>query len=158
MRTKQTLTAGLSAALVMAAPSSATQIAASESAATAPLTLPHRILRLENGLTLVLMPEDAIPNVGVELWIRGGSREERPGQFGIAHLFEHQLAGAGANRLYANPTNRALTRSTVRATGAGTDPVNTKPRTGETTRKRTPTTTGATPSRLNHERTARDRW
>ncbi|HEY0112634.1 MAG TPA: insulinase family protein [Allosphingosinicella sp.] len=96
-------------------------VAAKPAQATATLSMPHRVVRMENGLTLVLMPDETLPNVGVELWIRGGAREERAGQFGIAHLFEHQIAGSPAGRVLSNRENRALLARSQRGGGAGTD-------------------------------------
>ncbi|CAN5747021.1 hypothetical protein BH23GEM11_BH23GEM11_09450 [soil metagenome] len=46
---------------------------------------------LANGLTVVLAPDDAVPVVAVNLWYGVGSRNERPGRTGFAHLFEHMM-------------------------------------------------------------------
>ncbi len=46
---------------------------------------------LDNGLTLVLAPDPAVPVVAVNLWYGVGSRNERPGRTGFAHLFEHMM-------------------------------------------------------------------
>lgn len=111
----------LLAAASPALPAFPPAVAATPAQASASLSMPHRVVRLENGLTLILMPDEALPNVGVELWIRGGAREERAGQFGIAHLFEHQLAGSPAVRVLSNRENRALSGRSQRGGGAGTD-------------------------------------
>jgi predicted Zn-dependent peptidase len=89
--------------------------------ASAGVSLPHQIARLENGLTLVMQPDPSLPNVGVELWIGGGAREEKAGQFGFAHLFEHQLAGA-PTLVGSNQENRALAARGLRGSGAGAEP------------------------------------
>ncbi len=47
--------------------------------------------RLDNGLRVVLQPDDSLPLVAVNLWYHVGSRDERPGRTGLAHLFEHML-------------------------------------------------------------------
>jgi zinc protease len=47
--------------------------------------------RLDNGLRVVLAPDDRLPLVAVDLWIHVGSKNERPGLTGFAHLFEHML-------------------------------------------------------------------
>jgi zinc protease len=47
--------------------------------------------RLSNGLTLVLAPDPAVPVVAVNLWYGVGSRNERHGRTGFAHLFEHMM-------------------------------------------------------------------
>lgn len=46
---------------------------------------------LENGLTVVLAPDSSIPIVAVNLWYGVGSRNEREGRTGFAHLFEHMM-------------------------------------------------------------------
>ena len=48
-------------------------------------------LRLDNGLRLVLHPDRSLPLVTVNLWFHVGSKDERPGLTGFAHLFEHML-------------------------------------------------------------------
>lgn len=113
----------LAAALVTVFPLAEGRGAAPPTAQTeaAALLLQNRVVKLENGLTLLLAPDPSQPNVGVELWLRGGAREERPGEHGAAHLFEHQLAGAPAPRLLTNPSNKALSDRVRRGGGAGTD-------------------------------------
>lgn len=46
---------------------------------------------LENGLRIVLSPDPSVPIVAVNLWYDVGSRNEGPGQTGLAHLFEHMM-------------------------------------------------------------------
>lgn len=93
---------------------------AAHAAAFAEVRLPWRLVRLENGLTLLMHPDSTLPAVGVEVWVRGGSREEGPGQFGVAHLFEHNLPTSG--RFLGNPENRARRSRALRERGAGTEP------------------------------------
>jgi zinc protease len=47
--------------------------------------------RLDNGLRVVLSRDPAAPVVAVNLWYDVGSRNERPGRTGFAHLFEHMM-------------------------------------------------------------------
>ena len=56
-----------------------------------PPRLPLERHRLDNGLQIVLQPDRALPLVAVNLWYHVGSRDERPGRTGLAHLFEHML-------------------------------------------------------------------
>jgi len=70
------------------------------------IDLPTQVVTLENGLTLVMQRDTSMPQVGVEVWVRGGAREEAEGQYGIAHLFEHNVPLPG--RFMSNPENRAL--------------------------------------------------
>jgi zinc protease len=51
--------------------------------------IPHQKFVLDNGLTLLVHTDHAVPVVGVNLWYHVGSRNERPGKTGFAHLFEH---------------------------------------------------------------------
>jgi predicted Zn-dependent peptidase len=53
--------------------------------------------RLENGLTVVLAPDRAVPVVAVNLWYGVGSRNERAGRTGFAHLFEHLMFQGSAH-------------------------------------------------------------
>jgi zinc protease len=56
-----------------------------------PLSLNFQRHQLENGLRVILHTDPAIPLVAVNLWYYVGSRNERPGRTGFAHLFEHML-------------------------------------------------------------------
>lgn len=53
------------------------------------LHLPYTQFTLENGLTVVVHRDPALPIVAVNLWYHVGSANERPGRTGFAHLFEH---------------------------------------------------------------------
>jgi len=46
---------------------------------------------LDNGLRIVLHRNASLPLVALNLWYHVGSRNERPGRTGFAHLFEHML-------------------------------------------------------------------
>ena len=47
--------------------------------------------RLENGLSVILLRDPSAPVVVYQTWFRVGSRHEREGRTGIAHLFEHLM-------------------------------------------------------------------
>ena len=53
--------------------------------------IPFSRHRLDNGLQVVLSPSPVTPVVAINLWYRVGSRDERPGRTGFAHLFEHMM-------------------------------------------------------------------
>ena len=53
--------------------------------------------RLANGLRLVLAPDPRTPIVAVNLWYDVGSKHERAGKTGFAHLFEHMMFQGSAN-------------------------------------------------------------
>ncbi len=61
------------------------------------LTVPVERHRLENGLRVTLSVDRSTPMVGVNLWYAVGSRNERPGKTGFAHLFEHMMFQGSAN-------------------------------------------------------------
>jgi zinc protease len=46
---------------------------------------------LDNGLRIVLHRDPSLPLVAANLWYHVGSKNERPGRTGFAHLFEHML-------------------------------------------------------------------
>jgi zinc protease len=55
------------------------------------LHVPLEKYRLPNGLTVILHEDHRAPTVVVDLWFRVGSKDERPGRTGFAHLFEHLM-------------------------------------------------------------------
>jgi zinc protease len=52
---------------------------------------------LDNGLRIVLSRDPRAPLVAVNLWYDVGSRHEKPGKTGFAHLFEHMMFQGSAN-------------------------------------------------------------
>jgi zinc protease len=52
---------------------------------------------LDNGLQVVLAPDTSRPVVNVQVWYRVGSKDERQGRTGFAHLFEHMMFRGSAN-------------------------------------------------------------
>ena len=46
---------------------------------------------LPNGLDVILHEDHSTPIVGVNVWYHVGSKNERPGRTGFAHLFEHMM-------------------------------------------------------------------
>jgi len=55
------------------------------------MRIPIEKFRLDNGLQVVLSPDNTAPIVAVNLWYHVGSANERTGRTGFAHLFEHML-------------------------------------------------------------------
>jgi len=55
--------------------------------------VPARRYRLGNGLGLIAAVDKRAPIVALQTWFRVGSRHERPGATGMAHLFEHLMFG-----------------------------------------------------------------
>ncbi len=52
---------------------------------------------LENGLRVVLNPDDSVPVVSIAVYYDVGSRNEREGRTGFAHLFEHMMFQGSEN-------------------------------------------------------------
>ena len=61
------------------------------------LSVPVQRHRLANGLKVTLSVDSTTPLVGVNLWYNVGSRNERAGKTGFAHLFEHMMFQGSAN-------------------------------------------------------------
>ncbi|HTU99636.1 MAG TPA: pitrilysin family protein, partial [Luteitalea sp.] len=59
--------------------------------------IPHKTFVLDNGLTLIVHEDHAVPVVGVNLWYHVGSRNEAVGRTGFAHLFEHFFFNGSEN-------------------------------------------------------------
>ena len=60
-------------------------------AAPAPITIPYQRFVLKNGLTLLVHEDHKAPIVAVNIWYHVGSKNEKPGRTGFAHLFEHLM-------------------------------------------------------------------
>ena len=52
---------------------------------------------LPNGLTLIIHEDHKAPIVAVNVWYHVGSKNERPGRTGFAHLFEHLMFNGSEN-------------------------------------------------------------
>ena len=64
------------------------------------LKLPQLELRdakLDNGLRIILVPDHTAPVYAIDVAYNVGSRNERPGRTGFAHLFEHMMFQGSAN-------------------------------------------------------------
>lgn len=55
------------------------------------LTLPFTKRTLPNGLDVIVHEDHHVPIVAVNIWYHVGSKDERPGRTGFAHLFEHLM-------------------------------------------------------------------
>jgi zinc protease len=67
------------------------------SAAVRPPKLQYEITTLPNGLTLVLSEDHSTPIVHLNLTYHVGSKNEKPGRTGFAHLFEHLMFKGSKN-------------------------------------------------------------
>lgn len=57
------------------------------------LEIPCEQFILDNGLTVVVHEDHKTPIVAVNVWYHVGSKNEKPGKTGFAHLFEHLMFG-----------------------------------------------------------------
>ena len=56
-----------------------------------PINIPFEKFELSNGLDVILHEDHSIPMVSVNVWYHVGSKNEKPGRTGFAHLFEHLM-------------------------------------------------------------------
>jgi zinc protease len=73
------------------------QSAAPAGADVTPPKLTIETHTLDNGLQVVLAQDTSRPVVNVQVWYRVGSKDERKGRTGFAHLFEHMMFRGSAN-------------------------------------------------------------
>jgi zinc protease len=83
----------LAALLVVAAPA----VALAGSADIAVPQVPFQKRVLKNGLTLIVHEDHKAPIAAVNLWYHVGSKNEKPGKTGFAHLFEHLMFNGSEN-------------------------------------------------------------
>jgi zinc protease len=67
------------------------------SAAVPPPKLQYELMTLPNGLTVILSEDHSTPIVHVQLWYHVGSKNEKVGRTGFAHLFEHLMFKGSRN-------------------------------------------------------------
>src|ERR1700722_12191356 len=53
--------------------------------------IPYTRFTLKNGLTVLVHEDHKTPVVAVNTWYHVGSKNEKPGKTGFAHLFEHLM-------------------------------------------------------------------
>ena len=66
-------------------------------AATRPTRLDYTMTTLGNGMQLVLLEDHSTPIVHAEIWYHVGSKNEKAGRTGFAHLFEHMMFKGSKN-------------------------------------------------------------
>jgi zinc protease len=52
---------------------------------------------LSNGLKVILLEEHSVPVINLQIWYHVGSKDERPGRTGFAHMFEHLMFKGSAH-------------------------------------------------------------
>src|SRR3954468_17858541 len=81
-----------SALLVAAVPA-----LAADALKVTPPKLEVREHKLANGLDLLMYVDHSVPAATVEVWYHVGSKDEKKGRSGFAHLFEHLMFQGSAN-------------------------------------------------------------
>ncbi len=61
------------------------------------INIPYQKFVLDNGLTLIVHEDHKAPIVAVNVWYHVGSKNEKPGKSGFAHLFEHLMFNGSEN-------------------------------------------------------------
>ncbi|HTS37466.1 MAG TPA: pitrilysin family protein [Candidatus Solibacter sp.] len=95
------------AAQTKAAP--AKKSAAASSGVDIPIPdIPYTRFTLQNGLTVLVHEDHKAPIVAVNTWYHVGSKNEKPGKTGFAHLFEHLMFSGSDdfNHTYINAMER----------------------------------------------------
>jgi zinc protease len=57
------------------------------------IDIPYEGFVLTNGLTVIVHEDHKAPIVAINMWYHVGSKNEKPGKTGFAHLFEHLMFG-----------------------------------------------------------------
>jgi zinc protease len=65
--------------------------------AVRPPKLTYDLFKLPNGLQVILHEDRSTPIVNLQVWYHVGSKDERPGRTGFAHLFEHMMFKGSRN-------------------------------------------------------------
>jgi len=95
MRLSKRLTIGLCACAVVGVLALATIVPLD--AAVRPPKLQYQATVLSNGLRVILSEDHSTPIVHLAVWYHVGSKNERPGRTGFAHLFEHMMFKGSKN-------------------------------------------------------------
>src|SRR6267378_3222154 len=67
--------------------------AQTKSKQTTEINIPYERFVLDNGLTVIVHEDHKAPIVAINTWYHVGSKNEKPGKTGFAHLFEHLMFG-----------------------------------------------------------------
>ena len=61
------------------------------------VNIEYEMFTLDNGLTLIVHEDHKAPIVAVNIWYHVGSKNEKKGKTGFAHLFEHLMFNGSEN-------------------------------------------------------------
>ncbi|MEZ5485078.1 MAG: pitrilysin family protein [Lysobacteraceae bacterium] len=74
-----------------------TALSISPAAKSQTVDIPYETFTLDNGLRVVVHEDRKAPIVTVNVWYHVGSKDEKPGKTGFAHLFEHLMFQGSEN-------------------------------------------------------------
>jgi zinc protease len=74
-----------------------TAVGAGPVSSVRPPRLAYTASTLPNGLRVILLEDHSTPIVNLQVWYHVGSKDERPGRTGFAHLFEHMMFKGSKN-------------------------------------------------------------
>jgi zinc protease len=83
--------------LVWMAAALCVSVAAAPASVPRPTRFDYTMFTLENGLQAVCLEDRSTPIVHLAVWYHVGSKDERPGRTGFAHLFEHLMFKGSKN-------------------------------------------------------------
>ncbi|MCZ6762018.1 MAG: insulinase family protein, partial [Gammaproteobacteria bacterium] len=66
-------------------------------ASTPDIDIPYEKFTLDNGLRVIVHEDRKAPIIAVSVWYHVGSKDEKPGKTGFAHLFEHLMFNGSEN-------------------------------------------------------------
>jgi len=72
-------------------------MAAAQDSVPRPTPFKYTMFTLQNGLQVVLLEDHSTPIVHLSVWYHVGSKDEKPGRTGFAHLFEHLMFKGSKN-------------------------------------------------------------
>src|SRR5687768_3991753 len=87
----------LATALFLVAFRLSSSVRAADASLPKPIDIPYKKFVLKNGLTLIVHEDRKVPIVAVNVWYHVGSKNEKPGRTGFAHLFEHLMFNGSEN-------------------------------------------------------------
>src|SRR3954470_387783 len=88
---------GLRRAVASALIAAGVLVAPASQAAVRPPKLDYTMTTLANGMNVVFLEDHSTPIVHLEMWYHVGSKNEKPGRTGFAHLFEHMMFKGSKN-------------------------------------------------------------
>ena len=88
----------------------------------APLFAPSQIVQdaLPNGTRVVVKQTPGAPVTAIQVWVRGGSRAEKPGEEGLAHLVEVAAVNGSKNQPFVEEGDEGGLSGAIRVVGGET--------------------------------------